>query len=218
MTLNVKELSKALYEAVLSFFNDDTTYYAASLSFFTIFALLPIMALLIVLGSSLDFFNQYIDLLMKYIIDTLNPTHSENFIQLIKNFLSNTNELGYIGFIYILFVFTMFFNDYEYIVNKIHQTKKRPLLKAFFIYLILLTLLPIMFGILKIILSLYSNKIFETVITFILSWILLIIIFKVSINKKTTFRPLITSSLLTIISLSITKNMFIPADINLSTG
>lgn len=207
--MTLKELTKNFYDGLSSFFNDDTTYYAASLSFFTIFALLPILALLIVVGSHLEFFDQYIALLMKYVLETLNPTHSESFISSIKNFLSNANELGNIGLIYILFVFTMFFNDYEYIVNKIHETKKRPLFKAFFIYLVLLILLPLLFGVFKIILSLYSNELFETVIMFILGWLLFALVFKVSINKKIGIKAIMFSSLATLVILNLTKNIFV---------
>ena len=43
MENNSKKPFSRLVSALDSFFNDDTTYYAASLSFFTIFSILPIL-------------------------------------------------------------------------------------------------------------------------------------------------------------------------------
>jgi membrane protein len=205
----MKELSKKLYDITSDFFDDDTLYYAASLSFFTIFALLPILALLIVIGSYLDFFNQYIDLLMKYLLETLNPTHSEKFITSIKDFLSNLSSLGNIGLIYVIIVVSIFVNDYEYIVNKIHQTQKRPIFRAIFIYTILIIFLSIIFGVFKLVLSLYSSDTFETITTFILGWSIFAIFFKISINKKLHIKPVLYSTFVTIVTLNITKNIFI---------
>lgn len=207
--MNLKSILDRVYQGVLSFFDDDTTYYAASLSFFTIFSLLPILAIFIVAGSYLDFFDKYIQQLMTYIFEVLNPTHSQSLIDIIQNFLSNTDKLGDIGLIYILFVFTMFINDYEYIVNKIHQTKKRSLFRIFFIYLATLIFLPLLFAISKIILSLYSSDMFQVIISFTLGWLIFAIIFKVSINKKLTYKSVFISSFLTLAILNITKNLFI---------
>ncbi|NCB12281.1 MAG: trehalose-6-phosphate synthase, partial [Erysipelotrichia bacterium] len=47
-----KSILKKLIDGLDSFFNDDTTYYAASLSFFTIFSILPIIALVIAIISN----------------------------------------------------------------------------------------------------------------------------------------------------------------------
>jgi membrane protein len=59
-----------------SFFNDDTTYYAASLSFFTIFSILPIIALLIAIISSFSEFKNYLDIFINYIFNLINPIKS----------------------------------------------------------------------------------------------------------------------------------------------
>ena len=111
--LDTKEsLFKKLIKVVDSFFNDDTTYYAASLSFFTIFSILPIIALLIAFISSFSEFQSYLEILTSYIFNLINPTHSTEIIDALRNYISNSNKLGFIGTIYMLFVFLMFFNDY----------------------------------------------------------------------------------------------------------
>ena len=90
-------------------------------------------------------FDNYLSLFTMYMLDFINPTHSKTITLTISQFLSNTQDLGAIGIFYLLFVFTLFFNNYEYIVNKIYNTKKRPIYKMFFLYLSFLILIPVLF-------------------------------------------------------------------------
>ncbi|RXJ83426.1 YihY/virulence factor BrkB family protein [Arcobacter sp. CECT 8985] len=198
-----------LIEFIDSFFNDDTTYYAASLSFFTIFSILPIIAFLIAIISTLDIFQAYIDTFVTYVFDILNPTHSKEFVKEFKSFLSNSNKLGYIGLFYMFFVFAMFFKDYEYIINKIHKAKRRPVYKSFFFYLIFLIAMPFIFTISDIIISLYSNSIINSITTFLIAWFIFFILFKLSVNKQVLNKAAAISSFVTLTILSVTKNLFV---------
>lgn len=205
----VKNPIKTLLKVLDSFFNDDTTYYAASLSFFTIFSILPIIALLIAIISSLDIIQNYSDIFIKYTFDILNPTHSEDFIKTFQNYISNSNKLGWLGILYMLFVFIMFFKDYEYIVNKIHNAKRKPLLQSFFFYLFFLVTLPLMLATLNIVLSFYNNTFFNWLISFSFAWLIFFGLFKLSVNRHINTKAAAISSLFTLIILSITKNLFI---------
>lgn len=200
---------KSLLDALDSFFNDDTTYYAASLSFFTIFSILPILALLIAIVSSFQEFQNYINIFVDYIFDILNPTHSESFVDTLRNYISNSNKLGYIGILYMLFVFIMFFKDYEYIVNKIHKAKRKPLLQSFFFYLVFLIALPLLLATLNIVLSFYDNTISNTLISFIFAWGVFFALFKLTVNRYIYTKSAAVSSLFTLVVLSITKNLFV---------
>ena len=192
-----------------SFFNDDTTYYAASLSFFTIFSILPIIALLIAIISNFQEFDNYLEIFTTFIFDIINPTHSEDIINSLKKYISNSNELGTIGIIYMLFVFIMFFKDYEYIVNKIHKTKRKSIHLSFIFYSIFLVLIPVIFIALNIIVSFYNNTIFDTFISYLFSWLIFYTLFKLSVNRKIDNKAALISSFVTLISLSITKNLFV---------
>ena len=107
-----ENLFKKALNIVEKFFNDDTTYYAASLSFFTIFSILPIIALIIAIVSSFPEFQNYLELFTSYILNIINPTHSNDIIDALKNYISNSDKLGFLGIIYMLFVFIMFFFYY----------------------------------------------------------------------------------------------------------
>ena len=197
-----------MLKRVFDFFNDDTPYYAASLSFFTIFAILPLLALLIVIISNIPTFSEHLDTIMLYILDFINPTHSSSLSSQISRFLANTEKLGLIGIVYLLFVFTMFFKDYEYIVNKIHGVNSRALYKSFFLYISFLIALPLLFFVF-IFLSTFSNISFLLYIfTSLFIWIVFILLFMVSANTKITFGSAALSSSLTLVTLSVTKSLF----------
>jgi membrane protein len=199
---------KKYFWKVVDFFNDETLYYAASLSFFTIFSLLPILALLIVIVSNMPIFTNYLELFTIYTLDFMNPTHSTAIASTINEFLSNTNKLGSIGIFYLLFIFTLFFNDYEYIVNKIHNVRKRPVYKMFFLYLSFLILIPLIFILFILASAIFKDSLSITIITFLFIWIVFITIFKISANTKVTLKSATIGSLVTILTLSLTKNIF----------
>jgi membrane protein len=192
-----------------SFFNDDTTYYAASLSFFTIFSILPILALFIAIISSFSEFDTYIDIFITYILNIINPTHSDEIIIALKNYISNSNKLGFLGIIYMLFVFIMFFKDYEYIVNKIHETKRKSIQFSFIFYSLFLAILPIIFTASNVLMSFYDNTILQNIFSYIFAWIIFFALFKLSVNRKIDNKAALISSFITLIVLSITKNLFV---------
>ena len=200
---------KKLIGKVDSFFNDDTTYYAASLSFFTIFSILPIIALLIGIISSFSEFENYLDIFINYVLNMLNPTHSNEIIDTLKNYISNSNKLGTIGVIYMLFVFIMFFKDYEYIVNKIHETKRKSIQFSFVFYSFFLALLPLVFAFANIAISFYESTFLKEILSFLFSWVIFYSLFKLSVNKQIDNKAALISSFITLLVLSITKNLFI---------
>ncbi len=200
----MKEWIKKVY----NFFDDDIPYHSASLSFFTIFSILPLLALLIVVVSSLSSFEQHSQLLMSYIVDFINPTHSDTIAKFLDKFLQNTDKLGPIGIFYLLFVFTMFFRDYEHIINKIYKTETRAVYKLFFLYLSFLVLIPILFVVYILVSTFLTFTFSGHIFAFIFLWVVFIALFVLSANTKVKFLAASVSSLITIIALSITKSLF----------
>ncbi|MBP7769712.1 MAG: YihY family inner membrane protein [Aliarcobacter sp.] len=208
--LDIKDnLFKKLVKIIDSFFNDDTTYYAASLSFFTIFSILPIIALLIAIISSFPEFDSYLDIITSYIFNLINPTHSSDIVDALKNYISNSDKLGFLGTIYMLFVFIMFFKDYEYIVNKIHKTKRKAIHISFLFYSAYLIILPIVFIALNIAMSFYDNTILNIIFSYLFAWLIFYSLFKLSVNRKIDNKAALISSFITLLVLSLTKNLFV---------
>ena len=154
-------------------------------------------------------FDNYLSLFTVYMLDFINPTHSQTITLNISKFLSNTHDLGAIGILYLLAVFTLFFNNYEYIVNKIYNKKKRPIYKMFFLYLSFLILIPMLFMLFIFTLSIFKNDISTQIITFMFIWGLFIIIFKISVTTRVSIRASSIGSLLTLLTLALTKKLFI---------
>ncbi len=197
-------------EKTIDFFNDDTLYYSASLSFFTIFSLLPILALVVVVVSNLPMFDTNLTFFTIYLMDFINPTHSTTIATTITEFLKNVNDLGNIGMFYLLFVFTLFFNNYEDIVNKIYNVKKRPIYKMFFLYLSFLILVPMLFMtfIAMSSIDVLKENISLQFTTFIFMWGLLTLIFKIFPTIKVSLNSAIIGSFITLVTLGITKKLF----------
>jgi len=206
---NEVSIVKKIVRYIDSFFNDDTTYYAASLSFFTIFSILPIIALLIAIISSFPEFDKYLNIFTDYIFDLINPTHSQDIVNTLKDYISNSSKLGYIGIVYMLFVFIMFFKDYEYIVNKIHKTKRKSIHGSFLFYSVYLILLTLLYAAFNIAISFYDNNILNIVFSYLFSWLIFFSLFKLSVNREINNKAALISSLVTLITLSITKDLFV---------
>lgn len=202
-------LAKKIILGIENFFNDDTTYYAASLSFFTIFSILPIIALLIAIISTFQEFQSYIDIFIDYIFNIINPTHSADIVNTLKDYISNSSKLGWLGIVYMLFVFIMFFKDYEYIVNKIHKSKRKSIHFSFIFYSLYLVMLPIIFAALNIVTAFYDNNILNTIFSYLFSWLIFYSLFKYSVNRHIDDKAALISSFITLIILSITKNLFV---------
>jgi len=194
---------------IYNFFNDDTLYYSASLSFFTIFSLLPILALVIVVMSSSSIFSQNIDILMLYVLDFVNPTHSSAVTNAINHFITNIDELGNLGLIYLFFVFTMFFKDYEYIVSKIHHTKKRSFIALVILYIGFLFLIPVTFVVLTFLNSFLHDQLLASILNSLFGLLMMTILFKISVNTHISLKASFISAFLTLGILKTTQILFI---------
>jgi membrane protein len=208
-TKMTKEKLIITLKKIYDFFDDDTFYFAASLSFFTIFSMLPILALIIAVMSSYDIFASQIQMLLFYVLDFVNPTHSEQVIKSIEKFLVNIDKLGTLGFFYLLFVFTMFFKDYENIVSKIHETENRSFVAMALLYISFLFLIPLALIAFTFTATFFDSIYTKTILDFIFGMIFMTSLFKISINKPISFKAAIISAFLTLSILKLTQTMFL---------
>jgi membrane protein len=208
---------KELFQNIVKFLDRDIFYFSASLSFFTILSMLPILALILVglsYLSGMPMFDGATEQFIKNILELLNPTRSQQLQTTISSFLSNTNDLGLFGLIYFLFAFALFFRDYDYIVNKIHRIKQKKIHKMILTYLGFLIFLPIGFLLFSFVSALLKLLLFdfwfvENLLRFLTGWMFFVLLFKVSINQNLTKTALFFSAFLTTIFLSLFKYMFI---------
>lgn len=187
------------------FIDHNLLHYASSLSFHTTLALIPVLLISLFLFTKLPQFSEYYTMLKEFIFSALMPIHHESVSQNIDKFMSNTSSLGAIGVVFVLYVSIMFFDDFEYVINKIFKETPRDFLHSILIYIVLTLIIPI--GLLiSIFLSLkatilvqnygYSDAIDTISITsYLILWAIFFIIYYISPNVKVYFKSAFLSSL-----------------------
>jgi membrane protein len=143
----LKRLLFTYYIFVRDFFKDlfdhRLGFHAASMSWSTLFFIIPLLVILLSLLTYMPFFDSVYAQIHALISQNLLPPHSETVMAYVDRFVENAGRMGLLGTGYILFAAIMFFRDYDYVVNDIFETPKRRLLKAIRTYAILLLLAPL---------------------------------------------------------------------------
>ena len=181
-------------------------YFAASLSFYTILSAIPIMIVIFYIFTLLPIFDDvYLYLRDIMINDFLPIDASKELLTKLDQFLLDSNKkIGVLGVIYVFLSSTIFFKNYDSIVNEIFRTKKRTIAKDIKVYWILIIsvslMIPLSFYISMLIDSLISDNLATTSIRifyflpYIMIWTLFFVAYKVSINKKVSTNSAFISS------------------------
>ncbi len=201
---------KQLYYFVQKLFNAELTYYASSLSFYTIFTITPLLLIILSLLPSLPHFKEYFETLKSFIFSTIMPIHSEALSEYINTFLLNSDKIGSFGAIMLLVSSFLFFENYEYIVAKIFMTNKRSFFRSLSTFWTLLTLTPI-----GLIAFFYISAKIDTylhlnaLLPFTIIWLLFFLIYIVSPNTKVSNLAALKSSFLSALVWNIAKTGFV---------
>ena len=146
----LKKIFRNYYVFIRDFFkdllDDRLGYYASSLSWNTIFSIIPLLVILLYVFTTLPLFNDMYDKVQQLIFANLMPTQSKEIMEHINTFIANSDKLGTVGAFYVTFAAIMFFKNYDYIVNDIFELPSRGILKSIKTYLLLIILLPTMMG------------------------------------------------------------------------
>lgn len=199
----------------------ELNYFAASLSFYTLSTIVPLFLIVLTILTHLKFFtNFYLDI-KKFLFENFMPIHSEKIMSLIDQFINNSFELGIVSFIIMLFSSFMFFQNFEYIANKIFKVKEKNIFYSFSTYLIFVTIIPIGIGIafyitfyLNLFLDKYEitsslTRINLSLLPYVIIFFVFLLIYKISINKKIPLKVEATGALINAVIWVGAKNMFI---------
>jgi len=217
-TKNLYKLFHHIKFFIGTFIDKELTLYAASLSFYTIFTIIPLLLIMLTLLTSLPSFADHYETIKTFIFSNLMPVNSESIMGHIDGFLENSAKMGVIGLAMILVASLLFFQNFEYIANKIFHAKKRTLWESITTYWTMLTLTPIALGV-----SFYITGYIATImatneyatfnilpfIPYIIIWGLFFLIFQIGPNTKINPKASAISSLIIAIVFSISKNAFI---------
>lgn len=210
--LNIKHL-------ICDLISGEMLYYAASLSFYTIFALIPILLILITIMANLPSFEIYLISIQSELMDKLMPAKSEALVAYIDTILQNGLHIGLLGSFYILLTSILFFNNYEFIVSKIFNEAPKSFVKAFSTYLTLMLFTPIILALITFMAAEASNTLrfafeffnlsFRAFTSFLMSWVLFVILMKASINFKVPLKGILRSAFFTAFIWYLAQKLFI---------
>lgn len=207
--------AKELIEDIL---DSEVNYYAASLSFYTVFAIIPLLLVTLSVVTSLPSFGEYYDKLKSMIFDAIMPTQTEVVSQYLDTFIDNSFKLGTMGLSYVVLTSILFFKNYEYIISKIFGSEPRGFWESISTYWTMITLIPV-----GIILSIYFSGYIQIEIDkrldgsidflkslpYIINWALFFVVYKISADKKISNLSAAISAFAASLLWSLLKNAFV---------
>lgn len=179
-------------------------YFAASLSFYTIFAVIPFLFIIFSVISNLPSFQNMMKDLKEVIISNIMPTNVDILMQMLDTFINQASKMGMIGFVYIGITSLLFFRNYEFITSRMFNSKPRKFLDSLMTYWMMITFFPVMIALMfylnieiKAIIVNYKfnfDFFFTNLLPLILTSLLFMTLFQVSANKTLIKKILIGSS------------------------
>ncbi len=216
---DIKRIYRHTRFFVHSFIDKELTLFAASLSFYTIFTIIPLLLIAMSLITALPSFGDIYLKLQDYIFSNLMPVNSELVMRQINGFLENSSKLGVIGTVTVIIASLLFFQNFEYIANKIFKADKRSLWESITTYWTLITLTPIAMGAsfyvtAKLAAMIAQNEYTSGIdilplIPYLITWGLFFVIFQIAANTAINPKASAVSSLITSIVFNIAKNLFV---------
>ena len=218
-----KRLFKNYYIFLRDFFSDllddKIGHYASSLSWSTLFSIIPLLVILLWVFTTLPIFDSIHKQIETLIFTNLMPTDSKEVMNYINTFMENSHKLGYVGVFYVTFAAIMFFKNYDYIVNDIFDIPKRNILSAFKTYILLIIIIPLIMGAsfyLSTVVQSYLDKsdITSTIhlfyfLPYLMVWTVFYILYQYSANTRVTISAAMISSFITSLIWYLSKSAFV---------
>lgn len=197
--------------------NDDLTYYAASLSFYTLFAIIPMFWILFSIFSQMPVFADYYGQMKTVMMGFVVPGQSQQIITYLDSFLENSSHMGWVGLLYIVFTSVLFFSNYSDIVNRIFDVPNRKLSHSMFGFIAVMVLAPFILGAslfissqLPVYLEVFSSLTwFNTLSSYGLLCLLFYSIYKFSPNTQVDTVPALFSAVVVSVLWQLAKNGFV---------
>ena len=200
-------------------FDDKIGHYASSLSWSTLFSIIPLLVILLWVFTTLPIFDSVHSQIETLIFANLMPTDSKEVMSYINTFMENSHKLGYVGVFYVTFAAVMFFKNYDYIVNDIFNIPNRNILSAFKTYILLIIIIPLIMGAsfyLSTVMQSYLDKsdITSTIhlfyfLPYLMVWTVFYILYQYSANTRITLSAAMISSFITSLIWYLSKSAFI---------
>lgn len=196
---------------------NDLGYFAASLSFYTLFSLIPMFWVLFFVLSKFDAFDVYYLGMKAFLIDNLVPAHTEVVDGYLDTFLENSRSMGLWGVVYVLVTSVMFFQNFQYVLNKIFRVENHEMLHVVSSYLLLAMMMPVTMGgsfLLSDLLQGLAGNLGSDVsvyqyVSYMMIWLLFFLIYRVAPNIRIGTRVVVFVSLVVAFIWILAKQLFI---------
>ncbi|HEX5622913.1 MAG TPA: YihY family inner membrane protein [Sulfuricurvum sp.] len=213
--MKIKAAFKHLKLFILMMFDRDITVYASSLSFYTIFTVVPLLIISLSLIANVPVFNDQYAKIQLFIFDNIMPVQTAAIAGYLESFFQNSVQLGIIGFTTMVASSLLFFQNFEHIVGKIFKTSQRGIWESITTYWTLITLTPI------VLISSMSLKAYLqanvtgialealSVFPFLLLWGIFFLIYKIAVNADVSIKAAAISSFVVALIWGLAKNSFV---------
>ncbi|MCK4708101.1 MAG: YihY family inner membrane protein [Gammaproteobacteria bacterium] len=197
--------------------SDDLTYYAASLSFYTLFAIIPMFWILFSVFSQMPVFADYYEQMKIVMMGFVVPGQSQQIIAYLDGFLENSSHMGWVGLVYIVFTSVLFFSKDSDIINRIFCVPNRKLSHSMAGFIAVMVIAPFVLGASLFIssqLPVYLNMFtqltwFNAVLSYGLLCLLFYSIYKFSPNTHVDTVPALFSAIIISTLWQLAKNGFV---------
>jgi len=190
---------------VKDLFEDKLGHYASSLSWSTLFSIIPLLVIMLSIFTTMPLFDSIYIKIEELIFSNLLPTDSKVIMEYINT--------------YVTFAAVMFFKNYDYIVNDIFSTPTRNIWQAVKTYLLLLLILPTMMAAsfyLSSEIQVYLDKSkitsiihLYTFVPYFIVWMMFYIAYQISANTRIEVSAALISSFIASLVWYLSKSAFV---------
>ncbi|MFH1804779.1 MAG: YihY family inner membrane protein [Pseudomonadota bacterium] len=133
--------------ALLRFAHDNSFQRAGALSYTTLLAIVPFLAIALTVLSAFPVFDQWKDQIMRLAFDNFLPATGQQVTEYLAGFLANTGEMTAIGTIVLGVTAVMLLGSIETVMNDVFRvTTPRKLLSRVLVFWTLITVGPFLLG------------------------------------------------------------------------
>jgi len=213
-----KELAR-LVRIFRMFKEDDCLLWASSISFSTLFAMLPLMVLAFSLLKTFGFFTAYRESILGFLFRNFLVQNEPRIQEYFNIYFEKGYEVNIFGLVSFIITSMFWLSSIEHALNNVWKVKEnRPFLERFPIYWTVITLVPVLFGVsfyltsnLSSYFHLYESYwryVFEFTLPIFLSWFIFFLIYKLVPRYLVATRPAIIGGFVAAILWEIAKRSF----------
>ncbi|WP_270991495.1 YihY/virulence factor BrkB family protein [Campylobacter upsaliensis] len=192
---------KRIFKLLLALRDKEILNYSASLSFYSILSLIPILFVCFSVFTQIPSFETHYERAKSVIFTFLIPAQQDLVASYLDTFLKNSVNLGIMGLIAMAFTSLAFFSGYDFVINRITQNEPKGLWASISSYWTLLTLVPLGLGLSFYVSSLIQKTLddyhigfnFFEILPFVIIWALFFISYSSSLHQVSLKNLALTS-------------------------